>query len=234
MVVNGTPLLNRMQFLIELISLLIAFVTGWRTYRIMNPFFKWLYIQLNVWIVFWIFSWCLTIYQNVHDLNPNNSWVFNVYIFVELILLNIVADKFKSIRRLKPTKYILNIVFILIYFAQLLTLDNFNEFLNYACVIQNVTIILLFIPIVYLISNRSTNWTSLPEIWAIFGILIFSTGSIPFMSMLRYFNWNDPESSAFLFKIIIDILATVRYLLLSISFRLLYLNSKKNENRTTA
>lgn len=213
------------QIINEIISVLISFVLGVFVFRYMSPFFRLIFFQLSVWMVFYFFSYLITGYQKANGLEMNNQWFMNIHIYIESTLLHCAAFfafTSKTIKRLSLLSFTL---FTAIYVTQIY-FNGFSLFLNYADVAEGICITFLYMLLLYnFFMHRNEHWWMVPEIILCIGILLYFACSVPYIAMLHYLQTHYPEENNILFRFINDVLANVRYLFVGISFWLLRRNN---------
>ena len=77
---------------------------------------------------------------------------------------------------------------------------------------------MLFLLVLYVqFTKGDSNWTRSPIVWISLGIILYFGGAVPYLSLMHYLQSN-PKINLLLFRIIIDVLANIRYLLLALGF----------------
>lgn len=198
----------------------------------MPAFFKVIFFQLCTWIFLYLSAWVITSYQQYRSVPANNTPLFNFVIFAETILLTRAAHVYYENKLYKLATIFIFIVFVIVFVIQLM-MSGLNTFLNYAGVVEGIAMILMYTPVLYFqFSDSKFSWQTSPGVWLCTGLLIYFTGIIPYLSVFNYINHRDPNSSEKLFQSIIDVLANIRYLMLSLSFLLIRKNALTRNLRT--
>lgn len=220
------------QILYEVTSLALALITGIFAYPYMNKFLRMLFCQLAVWILFYLSSYAITYYQEMHHIPKNNIWLYNIAVPVELLILTIAAStvsKNKLTRRLILSSYI----FFLISIYLQTHFSNSDSFINYAMASGSIIMTVLFVWTIYIKFTSDLPFRMYrPEAFACLGLIIYFACSVPYISIMTYLNENSPEESKSLFNYIIDNLANIRYLLLGIAFLLARINKSATYSTT--
>ena len=207
-----------LQFINEALALTIALGMGIYAYSYMNKFTRTLFFQLVAWIIIYLFSRGLTIYQSIHNVTMNDQWIFNIQIPLELLLLTMAACYFlkdKLSRYLALTLYILFLIIILLQFK----ISGPEVFINYGMVASGFSITVLYSMILYRkFKSGSPYWKQSPELWASLGLIIYFACNIPYFSLFTYLNSHHPALSTKLFLFITDVLANIRYIFLAVAF----------------
>src|SRR4051812_14939672 len=89
------------QFVIECLCLLLAFIAGRIVYEYMNSFFRILFFQLLIWFITFIIGYIITKYQKLHHIHGNNQWLYNIHSLIEVSLLSLAAHTYLNKKREK-------------------------------------------------------------------------------------------------------------------------------------
>ncbi len=177
---------SMLQIINESLSLALALSAGIYSYSYMSRFTRTLFLQLIIWICFFISSHILTACQDADKMN--NQWVFYIHIPLELLLLNIAGCYFlkdKLIRYLSITLYI---TFSITLLVQLTHLKS-NEFINYAVVVAGINVTMLYSFILYKkFKSDPYSWKKSPEVIASIGLIIYFACNVPYFSLFNYLN----------------------------------------------
>ena len=211
------------QLVNESLSLTLALGAGMYAYSYMNTFIRTLFLQLVIWIFFFVFSHILTAFQD--STNMNNQWVFYIHIPLELLVLNIAACYFLKDKLFRYLSISLYSIFMVILLFQLSHLKP-REFINYAVVASGINVTVLYTFILYKkFKSDPASWKRSPEVIASIGLIIYFACNVPYFSLFNYLNAHYPALSFKLFHMITDVLANVRYLCLAVAFWLVRKNS---------
>lgn len=207
-----------LQFINEALVLTIALGTGIYAYSYMNKFTRTLFFQLLTWIVIYLFSRGLTIYQSMHNKTMNDQWIFNIQIPLELLLLTVAACYFLKDKLSKYLALTFYMLFLIIIFLQF-KISGPQVFINYGMVASGFSVTVLYTMILYQkFKSDSLSWKQSPEIWASLGLIIYFACNIPYFSLFTYLNSHHSALSTKLFFFITDVLANIRYIFLAIAF----------------
>lgn len=61
------------------------------------------------------------------------------------------------------------------------------------------------------------------------GLLVYFACSVPLIALLHYMQQHDPETGSYLFTLIIDVTANLRYLLVAVAFLMVGTTIEKNQ-----
>jgi hypothetical protein len=212
------------QFLYEATSLALALATGIFAYPFMNRFMRMLFFQLIVWIFFYLSGYAVTYYQETHHIQKNNTWVYNIAVPVEFLILTIAVSVFSKDKMSKYLVLSSYVIFLASIYLQM-SFYKSGHFANYAMVSGSIIMTVLFVWIIYIKFTSDLPFRIYrPEVFACLGLIIYFACNVPYISIMPFLNENSPEESKSLFNNIIDNLANFRYLLLSIAFLLARIN----------
>jgi hypothetical protein len=200
--------------------LCLATAIGVYHYRYLNRFFKLILLQATAAILSYFAAYAVVHYQISNGLLPNNHWVYNMYIFLEIALLlwaGLVFFERSLQRRMLLTSMCL---FIGIYSLEI-TIDGFWQLANISLVSGGVMIVIVYQAILFT-KMRASNvplWL-LPEFWLCTGVSMYFACNVPFIGLMPQLLEYNPDLVDQLFYIT-EILAITRYLFLCISLYLL-------------
>jgi hypothetical protein len=216
-----TPKVNTMsvqQMMTESVCLIFAFIMGILSYSRMNIFFRTLFYQLTLWLLFYLSTYVLITYQKQHGINPNDLLLINLSVFLEGTLLIV-----SGYLRLSAGWYRYATIAVYILYASVFLFEALTKglwtFENYSFILLCIIITILFSKILF---DNSGKIFSNPFFWSCLGLVLYFACLVPYMSMVNYLNINYPDLSEFLFHVITDVLANVRYLFLAICFWIIY------------
>jgi hypothetical protein len=216
---------NMLQVLNESLSLLLVFIVGAFAFHYMDLFGRILFYQLAIWIEFYLLSYIVTSYQLQQGTEQNNLWVMNASVFIEIIFL---ARAGYELMKTPKKKYLLvcAICLFVIMFAIEIGYKGVDVFANYSYIFGSLLLVITFSFALYIqMGKGSPVPKTSPEMWMCLGILLYFTCGIPYLSLVNYLNANHPGVSTFLFHLINDGLANIRYLLLAVGFWLIRRNA---------
>lgn len=206
----------------EVFCLSCALCSGMLAFRYMNRFFRVLLLQVAVWSVFYAIAHLVTRCQQLQQVPIDNQWLINIHLILETGLL-LAAARFAlpgtTGKILTGGAFgIFLVVFGLQSFRQ-----GFGIYLNYADVSACLILTTVFSLVLFTFGQGTTKgFKNIPEKWACLGILIYFACSVPYVSMMHYLEVENPKVNSFLYHLISDLLANLRYLLLAFSFLLIY------------
>jgi len=207
-----------LQLLHEAGSLLLAFVLGWYAFKRMDTFFRIVFVQVSVWLFCYISSYVVTIFQKTYGLEQNNQWVMNIHMILETSILLFAASKqlkHRAERVFVATAYG---VFLTVVILSLISKGPFIYF-NNADVTECLIMTTVYTYILYrLIWKGESTRQNTAGIVLCIGLLIYFACSVPLIAMLHLMEKHDPETGSFLFYIINDVTANLRYLLTAVAF----------------
>ncbi|MCW3086428.1 MAG: hypothetical protein JWP12_3794 [Bacteroidetes bacterium] len=211
-----------LQIINECLSLIFVLSAGIYSSRYMNKFYRTLFIQVIIWVVFYLFSYVVTgiqKYQHIEHLNDH--WVMNIHIFFETFLLSLAAYFYFSNKKIKNLIMLLFLFFSLFYCFRFV-LNGIMEFDGYVVVVESMCVTTMYLLIMYQsFSGNNTNIIESVEFWACIGIVIYFSCCVPYFGLFNYLNIHYLKLSAFLYHVITDVLANVRYFSLALAFWLI-------------
>ncbi len=211
------------------ILVLLSIYMGSRTRRFSNDFFRMLLLQVIVFGLMIIATNVLSAYNTFHNTQISNRSILNVHVGIEAILLFKAAFYFLKSTLEKRIAQSLFGIFVFTWLFQLIYL-GLGSLNDTADLMACITLTLVYSMVLFkcIKMNRGKWWAS-PEILTIIGMLAYFAGSVPFVSMMSYLSKNEPKLYFLLFNIINSGLANTRYLLLFISFFLIYRTKGKTQ-----
>ncbi len=211
-----------LQVIKESAFLFLAFGIGVYTFKKLDLFYKVIFFQVVMAVAVYLSSYAITLYQRKNGLQLNNQWLFNVYVFLEAILLIVAGLIYFEKRKVRLSIMVCLILFLLVFWYQILTMGS-THFANYALIAEGVILILIYFAILYTqFSVPSFSWRASPEFWLCIGLIVYFGCNVPFMSMIHYMNLHYPKLNELLFHFITDVLGNMRYFFVTISFWLFF------------
>lgn len=194
----------------------LAFFTGIIAYPSFTGFHKNMFWQLCVWIFFYMVSYIIPFPNNNHAL-------FNLAILFELTLIlmgiRLYFIKHLNLRGLST----LAIIFIPLCALIEIYFKGFDKLTNYTYGIGGVCVSFFLLGILYQAFLKKQY--ALVSICS--GLILYFLVAAPYFTMLHYLNRAHSTLSQFLFFVIVDVLANLRYSLLALGFWLVYKSSKQ-------
>jgi hypothetical protein len=217
-----------LQIINHTLSLLIAGYIGVRSFKRMDSFKKILFIQLIVWIAFYVISHLITSSQIYRGIPEDNQWVYNISTFLEISILMAAAGTFYKDITLKRLVAIAYVLFVLLTFVMWWKF-GFKEFNINAYVPGSLIVCVLYSVILHdcFFTNKNSPRLWNPDIWICIGLLVYFACNLPYFSLFHYLNKHHLGLSKILFNLITQVLANIRYLLLGLGF---WLTLKKPGN----
>lgn len=205
----------------EIISLSALFVTGILAYRHMDRFFRLVYIQGLVWIIFYLALFLLGLFPGSESSFVNNQWLVNIHMLLECLLLMAAAREQLSKRWQLCTMAILLFLFLLTALLQGLA-KGFGHYLNYADVAGCLAITIIYSMVLYQVMHQALSYKRSSTVLLCGGLLLYFAGSVPYIALLHYIQDRNPYYNALLFDLISNSLAFFRYTLTALAFFYLY------------
>lgn len=207
--------------IIVLCFVFLALVFGMKGKNSLSPFFK--ILLLNAFIYFFLawFIHFLRIYNVSHGIVNNNHVYVNILTISEFSL-SIYAAYTVLKNKSSFIIFLSGFVFIIAYIFHIYTI-GFGVSFVVGDTITSITLSIVYLLLLnHFIKVEKRDWWKSPEILTSFGILLYFAGSVPLLSMSNYLIENYLDWYFVLFKIINFGFATLRYLLLTVSFYLIY------------
>lgn len=211
----------------EITCILSALIFGILAFRKSTSFFRTLFWQVVIWSLFYTASHVITLWQQAHHLPIDNQWLMNIHLILETGLL-LAAARFILPASISNTFFIGGTVIVLIVASIQGSLIGFDNYLNLTDVAACLIISICYFTVFFHLHQQETTkaWLS-PEKLVCVGILLYYVCSIPYVSMMHFLD-SFPKMNTFLYHLISDVLANVRYLLLAIAFYRLFITTKKH------
>jgi len=206
------------EIIIESFGLVVATFVGIFYYRLVNGFYRLLFIQLISWLFLYVLSYMVTEYQRSKGMSQNNQWVFNLQILFETTLLLFAANLFFQNKFAKRMLMFTWVLFLLFYASRIVA-GNFFEFDVASYSVESILIIVVYTLILFTsFYEVFTIEVRKPEVWASTGLILYFGCNLPYFSLFNFLNNNYPEMSETLHKHVTDVFSNVRYLMLAIGF----------------
>lgn len=153
------------------------------------------------------------------DKTGNNTWLWNLSILSEAILL------FWAYTRLLPKKNSKYLYWATLLIFGSLILENLikgpYELASYSAALIGILMCVCFLVYLYNHSqNTDKKWKVKIEFWALLGFSIYFVAYVPYMALFDYLRKNDAEVFVELYNIVL-LLGSIRYFLMSIGFLLI-------------
>lgn len=209
--------------------LLITIIFGIKSFKNSNKFFKSLLIQTILYAILTIGVIGMKYYFSQLDIQFSNIIYVNMFVGVEAIILFVAALYILVNRTERIISIALGTLFVFAFIFQLLYFGP-NASNDLADVIACISLTAVYALVLNrVIRLNKKEWWKSPEILTTIGMLLYFAGSVPFVAMSNYLAKNATDLYVLLFYIINDGLANVRYLLLALSFILIYRARGKNQ-----
>jgi len=211
------------MFLIACKSLLpfSAIAIGIYSFQFMNLFFKMIFSYIFITIVTFTLSIQVIMYMRTLHLTPNNHWVYNISLPIEILFLMSAAYFYLKNTFLQHLSIIALVLFSAVYLSEMF-FKNIMSYLNYTDSFKSLLIVVVFCIILYKeFIVLKTFWFCSPVICVSLGLIIYSGCSLPYISLFSYFESNASEKYNLLFRLLNIIPANIMYILFSISFWLI-------------
>lgn len=189
----------------------LALITGAFAFRFFNKFYKLIFFQVVLSIVFYIGAYVILMYQ------ASNHWMYNVYIFAEVMILLYAAQLYLSGSTRKRIVLIGIISFLSIYVIEGVT-DGFSDILNITLVAAGLIVVVVYGMVMYSALHQTDfDWKMSPELWLCIGTLVYFACNVPFIGLIHQLLRYDAKLVDSLFYIT-EVLAAIRYLMVSVAF----------------
>lgn len=207
-----------LNFLKESGFLFLAMFIGTVSYRTLTNTYRLIFFQTIAAIISFFAAYAVLDYQQSHQQPLNNHWVYNLYIFVEvLLLLDAAWMSFSPSRRKLITMAIAG--FVLIYVAEVI-FDGFSSLLNMTLVASGILIVITYLQVLYSAIHRpGFNWKTSPEFWLSLGVVIYFACNVPVIGLMPVLMKDHATLLGNLFYIT-EYLAVVRYLFVCVALYL--------------
>ncbi len=215
-----------LSFLKESFFVFVAIGFGSFAFKKLDKFWRIAYLQIWFYMLFLIAAYLVTYYQNLGGQALNNQVVYNIAVLFECSLLLLMAYVYFQNKRNRFLVLIAYIIFLLIYFYQII-IGSIFKFFNQAYIVACLMVSLTFgLILFHHFKFNNLKWSKNPLFIMIIGLLIYFACSVPFMNVMHYLNIKSVFLSKFLFNYLIDILSAFRYFMLGYAFWLIYKSDK--------
>lgn len=203
--------------LIQLIVEAFAFLVGLICFNYLPTAYKLIAIQLIAAFIFEFSGYILRKY------GIGNVWLFNIYIFLEAILLIKASRNFY----LFNNKLFLFLAIPIFFWFYSVFKNGFNYFTSIAYVSFSIAILIVYLNLLFksVLTYRG-DLVKLPTLWLAIGVILFFGCNIPYLSMLNYLcnNFNQEVNNTL--HLILKTFCNLRYILMAIS---LIMASRQNQ-----
>lgn len=199
--------------LLDLLPMGLAILTGILAYKKLPLFYRILFLQVCIFIVFDLYGTTIP---------HNNVVVYNISMIIEINLFYLAAHTYFN--SIKSKRVMLSFCFLFIsLFLFNIYFSGIHQFAKYAYIAGGILITGTYMTILYYhFIKRNDKYDSLPFVLAIIGSIIYFSGMVPYLSVIDYFQKKDPTLNKVLFQYLIIIPGTVRYLCLAIAFLIIW------------
>jgi hypothetical protein len=183
-----------------------------------------------------LFFWQLLLYFVVEvvaiyyaSLNNVNGLIFNLQILPESILILMAGA---AILKNKPRQpfWIAFAALLIVWVIDYTIKGTFGIYFHFAGIAQGfiltATSLFILFRLFYSVDSNQNNKAFIP---ILVGLMIYSAATIPYLSLMFFFNENVMETSRTLFRIIVMGLAGLRYLLYGVGFYIYATTKRKTE-----
>jgi hypothetical protein len=150
--------------------------------------------------------------------NDNNHWTYNIltvfeFYFFSYFFYRILAGSFSR-------KLIRVFVFVypLVLIISFLTIQKWYNFHSYTYILGELYLVilcLLYFKELYM-AREFKKLSTLPEFWIVTGLLIFTSGQLPYMILINYLNTHFLKASAYFNYYILTSMNILMYTMFSI------------------
>lgn len=193
---------------VSFLSAFFAIINGIRRYNILNQSYRLLLLYIICILISELSAFIINLYNH-----KNNILWFNCYQVIDLILVGVIGIKNIS-REVSRYIFILSILCCLIVSIYSF---NFIVFINWAFILECITISLLYLYIFGHAFYTNSNIQSYPIFWLSFGMILYYGCSIPLFSFINYLNNETPNLTRKVYMIN-DFLNIIRYTCFSMAF----------------
>lgn len=191
----------------------LAILAGMLAYRKLPTFYRILFLQVALFIVFDLYGTTIPY---------NNVVVYNISILIEINLFFIAAYIYFNTIISKRIIFTMSFLFLSLFLFDIWSF-GVHALARHAYIAGGIIITGIYITILsFHFLKRNDKYETLPLVLASVGTIIYFAGMVPYISMMDYFQKQDPESNKELFRTIILTLGILRYLLLSAAFLILW------------
>ena len=184
----------------------------------MSTFFKLFLFHAIFVLTIYFFSYALIQYQEFNKLDKNNQWCFNVSLIIEIVVFLFAAISYSTVKNIRILSRSLFIIFIVSFIIES-SIRGFRKFASYSSIIESFCIIAVYLLILFHEFDRHpTNWYKQPVALFSITLLIYFICSVPYFSLMHYFQKHNPTLNQILFHLVINVMAHVRYCVLAFAF----------------
>lgn len=209
-----------------LLALVAFFIDREKTkYLSVKSSLKWVRLLTVVIFLLSLFMFSQPVWTD--DQKINNTWLWNISILSEAILLLWAYTKLLPGRNKRYLYWATLLIFLSLVVENLI--KGSYELASYSAALMGVLMCVCFLMYLYQQAVApNQKWKLGKEFWALLGLTIYFTAYVPYMALFDYLRLNDPEVFVELYGIVLA-LGSIRYLLMSIGFLFLL---KSEPNRT--
>jgi|GEM_PF-1243620 len=225
------------SLLVIIAGKLIALIIGIFCFKFLFRALKIIFIQVFVALLCECYAKYLVVSFNHSSINNlhiyNNTWVFNIYMLIEFILLSLAG------RLLLGTKLFrigIPVVIVLqtILWGVNIYVKGMNQFASWSFICGSIIIVAIYIAILFQHSLfTKQNILTQPVFWLCMSVILFFGCDVPYWGLHNYLDSKNLSLDRKLF-IINYILNFVRYPLVAVSFLICGLNASKKHLKITA
>jgi hypothetical protein len=206
------------KLFIEPVSMFMAASIGIYSIRFKDYFYRNFIAQILLSLTTYFFSYFLLAYQEKNGIPKNNHWLYNSGMVLESILLLLNGFIYFRSSHLKWLPVICVVIFVVTFLVEI-SYTGFRSFATYSCIVESFCVTVVYISILNdQFEKHGTEWYKAPIALICIGILVYFICNVPYISLMNYFQRLNPSLNRFLFLLVTDFLANVRYLLLAIAF----------------
>lgn len=206
----------QLQLLIQFPPFLFALVAGLLVYdSVRSRLFRFTYA--NVMIGFLVLMVAMFLRTGVP---VNNQWLYNGYIFSEMLFLLLAAEGYILWRRKSLVLGILISMFSVVWLSEIVT-NGFFRFTRIAFIVECISILLLYFAIlIRLYREAQAPLYMYPVFWICCAYIIYFSCSVPYFSSFKFLEQFYAEHRKMLHLMIVC-LQGIRTLLTGVAFLLL-------------
>lgn len=147
----------------------------------------------------------------------NNSWLSNIYIMIELIMITTIAQQLLA-KYIKRTQWVyFPLIPITALWIYSISTNGLNNISNWSHTLGSVYTIFLFTLLLYQLSNDGKKIYTVPDFWLSLGLIIFCGATLPLYGLYHYLVQHDVKLMYKLYYIN-QIAGIIRYSLIAVSF----------------
>lgn len=192
-------------------------IAGIRSYRALTTFQKTIFVQLCVWVFFFIGAHAIIIRMKTLGLQPNNHAWMNMNLLAETFILLIAVRYVWSNRVFRRSAYIAMAVFVLCFAAEVIQ-AGIGVYASYTDTVAGFMHAAFYGVALFVSFSKADLWWRNPDVYICFGIFAYFTCLVPLMSAFSYLLAAFPATIKTLFNLINTTMANMRYLLVAIGF----------------